>query len=224
MLAQAERLGPEAAMDDAAAVLNRAVDQPAGADLRARIVELCERLFRSIGLQTSVAKYHASGAERGAVLDFVDNPLNNRWWLEDEFTKIRAMPARSREGGAAQSCCATWEHPGPGSFYDAVGRSSRSRPHVVRGDGEDANPLVLVVGQRQEPRPPLLAGDPLAEGRGLRGPRPEAPPIASAPPATARVCSASTASASRPSSTAGRWASSRSFPSPSNSSKMANWF
>ena len=139
VMSQAGTLGPDAAMDNAAAIQNRAVGNPAGAGLRARIVELCDRLFQSIGLQTSVAKYHASGAERGAVLDFVDNPLNNRWWLEDEFTKIRALPARA-EKVARLKALAAWQNPGPGSFYDAVGDQSKS-PHVQRRDGEDANPL-----------------------------------------------------------------------------------
>ena len=139
VMAQVEKLGPDAAMNEAAAILNRAVANPAGADLRARIVELCERLFQSIGLQTSVVKYHASGAERGAVLDFVDNPLNNRWWLDDEFTKIRALPARAERVARLQALAA-WQNPGAGSFYDNVGNQSKA-PRVVRGDGEDASPL-----------------------------------------------------------------------------------
>jgi hypothetical protein len=56
-------------MTSAMDVLNRAIGQQAGPELRAAIVDLCEKLFHSIGLQTSVDKYYASGAERGAVLD-----------------------------------------------------------------------------------------------------------------------------------------------------------
>jgi hypothetical protein len=119
------------AMDAASAVLNRAVTFPVSPELRARIVELCERLFQSIGLQTSVEKYHASGAERGAVLDFVDYPLNNRWWLEDEFRKVRAMAAEPERWKRLREL-ATWENPGPGSFYDDIGHEARS----PRADGD----------------------------------------------------------------------------------------
>lgn len=119
------------AIDAAMSVLNRAVSQPASPELRARIVELCERLFQSIGLQTSVAKYHASGAERGAVLDFIDTPLNNRWWLEDEFQKVRAMATESDKRKRLVEI-ATWENPGPGSYYDDIGNESRS----PRADGD----------------------------------------------------------------------------------------
>ena len=125
-------------MTAAMRVLNRAVDQPASPDLRARIADLCERLFRSIGLQTSVAKYHASGEERGAVLDFVDYPLNNRWWLEDEFKKIRAMTTDEEKRRRLHEI-AGWENPGPGSFYDNPGNLSKS-PHVIRADVRPSNP------------------------------------------------------------------------------------
>jgi hypothetical protein len=47
-------------------------------------------------MQTSVKKYNASGEERGAILDFLDYPLNNRWWLSDEFAKIRKMIAKRK--------------------------------------------------------------------------------------------------------------------------------
>ncbi|MCC6585171.1 MAG: hypothetical protein IT168_00500 [Bryobacterales bacterium] len=124
-------------MDEAMRVLNQAVESPAGADLRARIIELCAKLFESIGLQTSVAKYHASGAERGAVLDFIDNPLNNRWWLEDEFAKVRKMTSGDEQARRLHEIAA-WENPGPGSFYDDIGNIRKS-PHMVRGTGPDAD-------------------------------------------------------------------------------------
>lgn len=124
---------PAQAMDEALAVLNRCVTQPAAAGLRSRIIELCERLFRSIGLQTSVERYHASGAERGAVLDFIDTPLNNRWWLEDEFGKIRRLPSEEEQRKRLVAIAA-WTEPGAGSFYDDIGNEAGS-PHVD-GDAE----------------------------------------------------------------------------------------
>jgi len=144
ILAQAERVGAEAAMPEAMAVLNQCVTRPVSPELRARIEELCEDLFHSIGLQSSVPKYFASGAERGAFLDFVDYPMNNRWWLEDEFEKVRAM-ASEEEKIAGLSVITHWENPGPGSYYDDVGNPAKS-PHVKRSPfvftepGEEAHP------------------------------------------------------------------------------------
>ncbi len=133
ILAKARERGADRAVDASLAVLRRATAEPVSPELRARIVDLCEKLFQSIGLQTSVEKYHASGAERGAVLDFVDYPLNNRWWLEDEFQKIRALPSESDKVRRLAEIAA-WENPGPGSYYDDVGNMIRS-PRVD-GDQE----------------------------------------------------------------------------------------
>lgn len=130
ILDEAEKRDPDRAMTEAMEVLNRALTQPVSVELKSRIVDLCERLFQSIGLQTSVKKYYASGEERGAVLDFIDYPLNNRWWLEDEFKRIRQLSSETEKKRRLR-LIANWESPGPGSFYDNVGNMSKS-PHVVR--------------------------------------------------------------------------------------------
>lgn len=132
IMVNSESEGSEKAIAEATTVINRAVDRPVRSDLRNRIYDLCEKLFHSIGLQTSVPKYFAIGEERGAVLDFVDYPLNNRWWLEDQFKAIGELPAEDQKKRALYQL-ATWEHPGPGSFYDDIGNIAKS-PHVVRLD------------------------------------------------------------------------------------------
>jgi len=140
VLAKAPTGGADAAMDTALAVLQRAVEQPVHKEWRARIGQLCADLFQSIKLQTSVPRYQASGYERGAVLDFVDHPLNNRWWLEDEFSRIRKLPSEPEKLKALAPIW-TWEQPGPGSFYDEVGNIAKS-PHVVRGEGLNTDPMM----------------------------------------------------------------------------------
>jgi hypothetical protein len=129
LMAEAPKLGPDRAMNEAAGVLNTAISQPVSANLRQHIFDLCDQLFHSIGLQTSVAKYHAIGEERGAVLDFVDYPLNNRWWLEDQFKQIRQLSSYEAKVKRLQQL-ALWAHPGPGSFYDDLGNIAHS-PHAI---------------------------------------------------------------------------------------------
>jgi len=140
-LACAREIGSEAAMKDALRILDRATTEPAAPELRRRVMELCDVLFKSIGLQTSVGKYQASGAERGAILDYVDYPLNNRWWIEDEFKKVRVMDSEEAKLKRLEEI-RTWESPGEGSFYDIVGHIGKS-PHVVRGEDWNTDPLLI---------------------------------------------------------------------------------
>lgn len=139
ILAQAPVIGADSAMHSAERLLATADASPEPA-LRERIVALCDSLFHSIALQTSVPKYKASGNERGAVLDFLDRPLNNRWFLEDNFKRIRQLPPAQQL--TALDTLARWTNPGPGSFYDDVGNVSRS-PHVVRAESLESDPLML---------------------------------------------------------------------------------
>ncbi len=109
----------------AAAILDRAAPHPVAPDWRARIFELAEALFQSIGMQLSVPRYQAIGVDRGASLDTLDVPLNNRLWLERRFADARADPA---EIGRILN----WTDPGPGGFYDDLGDPTR-QPHLLRG-------------------------------------------------------------------------------------------
>jgi hypothetical protein len=93
--------------------------------LRKKIDDYCAALYHSVGLQTSVGKYQASGMERGCVLDFVDYPLNNRWWLTDQFDKIDRMETEA-EKLLALEVISTWENPAKGSYYDNISNVSQS--------------------------------------------------------------------------------------------------
>ena len=135
ILAQAGRTGSDNAMQEALNLVNKADKEPISPELRQRIVDYCEALFQSIGMQTSVKKYNASGEERGAILDFLDYPLNNRWWLADEFAKIRKM-ATEKEKLNRLEIIRTWENPGPGSYYDNI--SNISKGIHVKTTTEDA--------------------------------------------------------------------------------------
>jgi len=130
---EAPAMGADAAMDAALAELARADTERVHPEWRDRIFALCDGLWHSIGYQTSVEKYKAIAPERGAVLDYVDYPLNNRWWLEDEIAKARDLPTEE-EKVAHLHKLATWENPGPGSFYDDIGDISQS-DRVIMSEG-----------------------------------------------------------------------------------------
>ena len=97
-------------------------------DLKRKVIRYCDDLFQSIGAQTSVPEYNASGYERGAVLDFIDYPLNNRWWVEDQFTEIKELKSEE-EKLARLEFIRSYENPGDGSFYDNI--SSADARHVI---------------------------------------------------------------------------------------------
>ena len=128
ILAQANTIGAEKAMSDALQHIKKADTELVSQDLKEKVFEYGEKLFRSIGAQTSVEKYQARGAERGAILDFIDYPLNNRWWLEDEFNKIGEFKSEA-DKHARLEFIKNYESPGEGSFYDNI--SSADAKHVT---------------------------------------------------------------------------------------------
>ncbi len=135
----ASQTGSLAALDLATATLDRAVTQRPAADLRARVSELAEALYQSIGMQLSVDRYRAAAVSRGANLDNLDFPLNNRIWLELQFAEIRRLPGE-KERLAAIDAILNRTNPGPGGFYDDLGNVSR-QPHLVDpGPGYDKDP------------------------------------------------------------------------------------
>jgi hypothetical protein len=137
-LREAPRLGSTAAMAAAEAALQRALTQPVAQWARARVFEMAEALFQSIRMQLSVPRYQAIATERGANLDTIDLPLNNRGWLTARFAEIRQASAE-RERLKALDEIVHWTDPGPGGFYDDLGNLAR-QPHLVRGPGFAEDP------------------------------------------------------------------------------------
>jgi hypothetical protein len=151
-LRAAGTLGSYAAMDEAEAILSRAVTEPVAADLRARVFELGEALFQSIRMQLSVPRYKAISVGRGATLDTIDVPLNNKAWLENQFESIRELDTEQERRHELDGIV-NWTDPGPGGFYDELGNPAR-RPHAVLGSSYEKDPARLhglLTGFDQDP-------------------------------------------------------------------------
>ena len=103
--------------------------------------ELAEALFQSIRMQLSVDRYKAIAVGRGANLDTIDVPLNNRLWLKQRFAEMRAMPDEAARLKRVGEIC-NWSNPGSGGFYDDLGDVSR-QPHLVEGLGFEKDPSFL---------------------------------------------------------------------------------
>ena len=92
-------------------------------------------------MQTSVPKYKAISVDRGATLDTIDVPLNNRQWLEERFAQIREMSVEDERLKAIDEIV-NWTNPGPGGFYDDLGKLGWQR-HLVVGPGFEKDPASL---------------------------------------------------------------------------------
>ena len=139
-LRQAPEKGSLVALAGAEWVLDQAAGQAVGHACsvtqriangwRTRIHQLAEALFQSIHMQLSVPLYRAQEEVRGANLDGIDYPLNNRPWLKERFAAIRQL---GEESGRLEAIRAIleWTNPGPGGFYDDLSNDLQ-RPHLVR--------------------------------------------------------------------------------------------
>ncbi len=137
-LRRARVTGAVVAMDEAEAILRRSVTQPVAQWARSRVFEMAEALFQSIRMQLSVGRYKGEAPERGANLDMIDIPLNNRGWLTSRFAEIRKS-SDEKERLTALDEIVNWTNPGPGGFYDDLGNLTR-QPHLVRGPGYQEDP------------------------------------------------------------------------------------
>src|SRR6266571_556815 len=140
-LRDAKKLGSLTVMSQANAILERAVTERVSTHWRARVFELAEALYRGIGMQLSVPLYKAKAVDRGANLDNIDVPLNDRLWLKERFAAIRDLPDEGERLKRIESIV-KWTDPGPGGFYDDLGNLLR-QPHLVRGAGFEKDPAFL---------------------------------------------------------------------------------
>ena len=130
------------AMTLAEAILDQPLTDRTVLGWRARVFELAEALFQSIRMQLSVPRYQAISTDRGANLDTIDAPLNNRTWLKQRIAGIRQLPDEAARLKAIAEIV-HWTDPGPGGFYDDLGNLTR-QPHLVRGMGYEKDPAFLM--------------------------------------------------------------------------------
>jgi hypothetical protein len=129
-------VGSRAVINAAGSMLTPASESPDPA--KARVGELAESLFVSIRMQLSVPLYDAIAVDRGANLDTIDVPLNNRVWLKDQLAAARKLDEEPDRARAIEAILHRTD-PGPGGFYDDLG-DLRRQSHLVRGPGFSSDP------------------------------------------------------------------------------------
>lgn len=138
-LRKAPHLGTATAMQQARAILDQPVPDEV-LQLRDRVFALGGELYHDIGLQLSTKLYGAANWERGANLDHIGIPLNDRIWLEQQFTHIEALPTTG-QNAALDALLAHYQQPAAG-FRDDLGQP-QNEPHLVRGAYYEDDPAML---------------------------------------------------------------------------------
>ena len=141
LLQSAPEKGSLAVIEAAQAALDRAGTNRVATGLREQITVLGDALFQSIHMQLSVSRHRAIASDRGATLDTIDLPLNNRLWLTGRFQAIRSLSDEASRLAAIGEVV-NWTDPGPGGFYDDLGDLTR-QPHLVRNPNSEADPSNL---------------------------------------------------------------------------------
>lgn len=123
VLERAKELGSLKAIEYAEEILERAKTNPVSQDYKEKCWKLADELFKNIGSQLSVEKYHAIAWDRGAFMDAIDMPLNNYNYLKVQFDLIRKIDDENRRLDVINKVI-NRNNPGPGGFYDNLGHPS----------------------------------------------------------------------------------------------------
>ena len=140
-LRRAPDLGARAAGDRALRLLDEAAAETRQGELRARVYALAEALFQSIHVQLSVPRYGAQAVRRGASLDGLEYPLNDRLWLHERCAEIAALESEPERLAAVDAILRRTD-PGPGGRYDNLGDAAQ-QAHLVSGPGFHEDPSFL---------------------------------------------------------------------------------
>jgi hypothetical protein len=138
VLRQAKQKGSINFLREAIRELDHPPMTPQLKPIRRRVFDLAEELFVSIRMQLSVPLYDAIAVDRGANLDTIDVPLNDRLWLRGQLSVLTKL---EKEEDRQQGINAILHRtdPGPGGFYDDLGNLEH-QPHLVRGPGFELDP------------------------------------------------------------------------------------
>lgn len=148
-LRQAAYKGALEAVREAEQILDQAANRPISAGWRTRLFQLAEALFQSIAMQLDTRLYKGQQEVRGANLDGVDVPLNNRPWLKTRFAEVRSLESEP-DRLAAVDAIVNYTNPGPGGYYTDLGSSVDWGP-VKKGPGFATDPAYLQSAMRRFP-------------------------------------------------------------------------
>lgn len=117
ILSNAAKTGSYKAMEEALLVLDKAEKEPVNQNYRAAALYYAEVLFKSIGERGSLE--HGASIGRGAIIDFIDVPLNNRRWLGDQIAEAKNLKSEKSRISKLKFI-ATYSDQKAGVMYDNI--------------------------------------------------------------------------------------------------------
>lgn len=150
ILEQAESLGADSAMEQAARALQPAFLPEEDEALRGKIQQLADSLFQTLHIQLTTWRHGGQRWIRGAYLDSIDLPLNNSQWYLEHFKRIRRLGSEAEKQAALQALLRRTD-PGEGGIYANLGSLDGFAKHVVSDHTWEEDPGFL--------RSPLLHYD-----------------------------------------------------------------
>lgn len=139
-LARYSEVTPSVAIDQAQQILFVPFQEEEAELWKRKIFVLAEALYQTVTMQLSVPLYMSISVGRGANLDTLEMPLNNRMWLFQTFAVLKTQNPQDQIKGI-QSIL-NWQNPGLGGFYDNLGIVNE-QPHLLPGMGWKQDPLFL---------------------------------------------------------------------------------
>ncbi len=164
-LRQAGRTGSRVAIRVALGLWDQATLSPIAQDLRTRIFQLAEALFHSICMQLSVDLYQAQYETRGANLDAIDYPLNDRQWWREKLSETLKLATESDRQARIQELL-QWRDATPGGFRDDLVQP-HNRDRVQGWSPYASDPGSLAGPSRRFPYHKSLSALPLSWRGGL---------------------------------------------------------
>lgn len=119
-------------------ILKKVETEPVCPALRQRIDALADLLFEHIGAQLTVSRHHASAWNRGAFVECVDIPLNDKRYILTELDKAEKSENVGERLAAVMNIVNRTD-PGEGGFYDCFG-SKESRKRLENCDNYAKDP------------------------------------------------------------------------------------
>ena len=103
---------------------------------REKILQLGDALHATIKMKLSTKKHGAVSTTRGANLDSIDWPVNNRRWLEKQFKALSSLKTDAEKAARLREI-GSWSEIGPGEVRMTFGADDRMGAIIARQFAQD---------------------------------------------------------------------------------------